>query len=246
MEILVLDDAGSDDSWAKVERYRAATSPAAAPAAAPSQPRPVGGPQQPAGARRAARYVWFLDSDDVLLPGAITGLRDVIDAGRPDLVLCDFAYLRERPSLKHRLRGERHVRSFAGSTVGACRGSWCADQRACWKPANCTRGRRSPARGVAARAVSGRPLLRGHRGDRAAGHRSRAASPTCAAPWVGYRQHGASILASLTPQRIRDGLTSIMELQRGLSTPAACLRPQRAAGGGVLRAAQFRLDAAAR
>ena len=26
-----------------------------------------------------------------------------------------------------------------------------------------------------------------------------------AAPWVGYRQHGASILASLTPPRIRDG-----------------------------------------
>ncbi len=32
----------------------------------------------------------------------------------PDAVLCDFAVWRERPRLKHRLRGEGHRSTFAG------------------------------------------------------------------------------------------------------------------------------------
>lgn len=59
-------------------------------------------------------YLWFLDADDVLMPGAVASLKQQVQALQPDLVLCDFAYLREREKLKHRLRGERHVRSFDG------------------------------------------------------------------------------------------------------------------------------------
>jgi len=59
-------------------------------------------------------YLWFLDADDVLMPGAVASLRRQVQAHQPDLVLCDFAYLRERQKLKHRLRGEQHVRSFDG------------------------------------------------------------------------------------------------------------------------------------
>ncbi len=61
-------------------------------------------------------YIWFLDSDDVLTPGAIASLRQALDRQPVDLVLCDFAYLRARPKLKHRLRGERHVRTFTGTS----------------------------------------------------------------------------------------------------------------------------------
>ncbi len=66
--------------------------------------------------RSCGRYLWFLDADDVLMPGAVASLKAQLGrlAEAPDLVLCDFAYLRERPRLKHRLRGEQHVRSFAG------------------------------------------------------------------------------------------------------------------------------------
>ena len=59
-------------------------------------------------------YVWFLDSDDKLLPGAIAGLRAIVQAHAPDVVLCDFSVWRERTRLKHRLRGELHRRSFDG------------------------------------------------------------------------------------------------------------------------------------
>lgn len=35
-------------------------------------------------------YLWFLDSDDKLLPGAIDALRAIVRQHAPDLVLCDF------------------------------------------------------------------------------------------------------------------------------------------------------------
>lgn len=63
------------------------------------------------------RYLWFLDADDVLMPGALSSLKRQVEKHGPDLVLCDFAYLRERPRLKHRLRGEQHVRSFEGPST---------------------------------------------------------------------------------------------------------------------------------
>jgi len=218
VEILALDDAGSDDSWAKVERI-AHQHPRQLRLLRHERNRGLSAARNSLLAQARGRYVWFLDSDDILLPGAITGLRAVIAQDAPDLVLCDFAYLRERRSLKHRLRGERHVRSFAGSTGGACRDrgalirglleagelhAWSKiARREAWLHAPFPEGRYFEDIAVIA------PLVI------AAGSFAH-----IAAPWVGYRQHGASILASLTPQRIRDGLTSIMELQRGLSTPA--------------------------
>ncbi len=47
-------------------------------------------------------YIWFVDSDDEVMPGAIARLRAIIDRYAPDLVLCDYA------------RGGRHLSSFAG------------------------------------------------------------------------------------------------------------------------------------
>jgi Glycosyl transferase family 2 len=59
-------------------------------------------------------YIWFLDADDLMLPGAIAQLRQTIDQWQPDLVMCDFSVLREQMKLKHRLRGELHRSTFSG------------------------------------------------------------------------------------------------------------------------------------
>lgn len=59
-------------------------------------------------------YLWFLDSDDKLLPGSIGALRDIVQAQQPDVVLCDFQVWREKQRLKYRLRGEMHMRTFDG------------------------------------------------------------------------------------------------------------------------------------
>lgn len=63
-------------------------------------------------------YLWFLDSDDKLLPGSVRALHDIVSKPNahdaPDVVMCDFQVWREKTRLKHRLRGELHKSSFAG------------------------------------------------------------------------------------------------------------------------------------
>lgn len=56
-------------------------------------------------------YVWFIDSDDRILPGAIDSLWTIVATDRPDIVMCD--YVRER--------GERYA-TFDGPElcVGRC------------------------------------------------------------------------------------------------------------------------------
>ena len=49
-------------------------------------------------------YIWFVDSDDEVMPGAIAGLRAIVERHAPDLVLCDYE------------RGGRHLSSFSGPT----------------------------------------------------------------------------------------------------------------------------------
>ena len=38
-------------------------------------------------------YVWFLDADDLMLPGALAALRQVVVQYQPELVLCDYVVL---------------------------------------------------------------------------------------------------------------------------------------------------------
>jgi len=61
------------------------------------------------------RYVWFLDSDDALSEGAVEGLRRVVDAHHPDLVLCDFSKLGAEPGATSRTDADGpRIPSFAG------------------------------------------------------------------------------------------------------------------------------------
>lgn len=61
------------------------------------------------------RHIWFVDSDDVMLPGAMNQLAAILDREDPDLVMCDFQTWRSPMRLKHRLRGELHKKSFSGA-----------------------------------------------------------------------------------------------------------------------------------
>lgn len=68
-------------------------------------------------------YVWFIDSDDYLLPDAISSLKRIAERHAPALVLCDFRMVRTPMKLKHRLRGELHCHTFAGSPRELKRGT---------------------------------------------------------------------------------------------------------------------------
>lgn len=113
VQILVLDDCSTDGSWALMRKLLQRW---------PGRLQLLRHERN--GGLSAARntmidaaqgdYLWFLDSDDKLLPGSIASLRTIVQAHAPDVVLCDFSVWRERERLKHRLRGERHRRSFSG------------------------------------------------------------------------------------------------------------------------------------
>ena len=149
-------------------------------------------------------YLWFLDSDDKLLPGAIVGLREVVGLHAPDAVLCDFAVWRERPRLKHRLRGERHRNTFAGPHAALRPGgperlagllatgqlhAWSKiTRRALW-PASV---RFPPGRYFEDMATMPLALM----GARSYWHVPK--------PWVAYRQRGGSILSTMTLPKAMD------------------------------------------
>ena len=162
------------------------------------------------------RYVWFLDSDDELLPGAIDELREIVEADAPDLVLCDFRVLRERRRWRPRLHGEAHRRSYPG---GRPKLSFDRDMlvegmlqsrqlhawskiatREAWRQAPFPEGRFFEDIAVIPRLVG-------------------ATRRWCHAPrpWVGYRQREDSILATMSPRKVHDQLVSMRELRGGLS-----------------------------
>lgn len=57
------------------------------------------------------RWIWFLDSDDFLLPGAIFSLKVWAVRDDVDLVFCDFREHTERQRLRHRVLGERYQKT---------------------------------------------------------------------------------------------------------------------------------------
>lgn len=166
-------------------------------------------------------YLWFLDSDDKLLPGAIDALRAIVRQHAPDLVLCDFRVWRERTRLKHRLRGELHRASFAGPAntllhdravllAGLLRTgelhAWSkVSRRALWAP-----DLRFPP-GRYFEDMAAMPLVA-----------LRAASFYYAPqPWVAYRQRGSSILATMNARKALDQSGALRAFRRALAGTSA-------------------------
>jgi glycosyltransferase involved in cell wall biosynthesis len=58
-------------------------------------------------------YVWFIDPDDLMEPGALAALKDIIDAHGPDWVLCDFRSFDDATGLARRTR-HAHQSTFVG------------------------------------------------------------------------------------------------------------------------------------
>lgn len=115
VQILVLDDCSSDGSWPLLQEL-AQRWPGRLQLFQHARNGGLSAARNTLIDAAQGDYLWFLDSDDKLLPGAIKRLRAIVQAHAPDVVLCDFSVWREHPRFKHRLRGERHRRSFDGPT----------------------------------------------------------------------------------------------------------------------------------
>lgn len=85
VEIIALDDASSDDSAKLLANYSHRLQLL-------RHPHNRGLSAARNSLRQAARgdYLWFIDSDDVVLPGAIAELERIATCYQPDLILCDY------------------------------------------------------------------------------------------------------------------------------------------------------------
>lgn len=220
VEVLLYDDASTDGSAALMQRLAA------------SHPGHLGllhgeRNQGLSAARNAlleasqGRWIWFLDSDDFLLPGAIARLQPLTQLDGVDLVLCDFEDYREAPKLRHRLRGRTVLRTHEIEPYRPCadrdaliEGMFVQSQLHAWSKI----GRRElygsdlrfpPGRYFEDIYVTPSLVLR-------------ASSVVYARePWVAYRKRPGSILTTPNPRKWED-------LQAGFDAlPAllAALRP---------------------
>lgn len=92
VEVILLDDASTDDSRALCERLCAAHAPTLRLLTHATN-RGLSAARNTMFAAARGQYVWFVDGDDEMMPGAIAGLRDVILRHGPQLVLCDYRKL---------------------------------------------------------------------------------------------------------------------------------------------------------
>ena len=214
VEIVLLDDASPDGSLA-IARALQQRAPQAIRIVSHAENRGLSTTRNGLLDAGRGRYFWFVDSDDTMLPGAIPQLKAVVERDAPDLVLCDFRLLRERFGLRHRLRGELHRPAFAGAgdarstdrdglVAGLLEGrqlhAWSKIASAeVWGQVRFPPGRLFEDMAVIPQLVAATRSWRHVR-----------------QPWIGYRQRGDSIMATMTPKKTRDVLASLRELHAGL------------------------------
>lgn len=106
IEILLLDDASTDGSLALCEQLCAAH-PHRLRLLRHERNRGLSAARNSMLAQARGDYIWFLDSDDYLLPGSLSAARAIIDSAAPDLLLFDYR--------KDRSKGRVRVkRGYAG------------------------------------------------------------------------------------------------------------------------------------
>ncbi|WP_133479519.1 glycosyltransferase family 2 protein [Cognatilysobacter segetis] len=165
-------------------------------------------------------YVWFVDSDDLLLPGALSSLGRVVEQSAPDLVLCDYRVHREHMALKHRLRGELHRRTFDGPARR------CLDDRSQLATGLLRQGQLHSWTKIARREVWQAAPFPEHRyfediavvAPLLAATRSAYYVPET---WIAYRQREGSIMKCLDARKNADLVQSLTELHAGLASRLA-------------------------
>ena len=215
VQVLALDDASTDGSWALLQEL-ALRWPGRLQLLQHAHNGGLSAARNTLIDAAQGNYLWFLDSDDKLLPGAIERLRAIVQTQAPDVVLCDFSVWREHPQLKHRLRREQHRRSFEGPVrqlvhdrCALVAGMLATGQLHAWSK-------------ISRRALWGQDL----RFPLGRYFEDMATMPLMALraqsfyyeplPWVAYRQRASSILASISLPKALDQSAALLPLAQAL------------------------------
>lgn len=165
----------------------------------------------------SGEYVWFLDSDDRMRPGAVASLKHIVASHAPDLVLCDFSVWRESYTKRQLKKGEMHRTGFSGTArklltdkSDLMEGLYRAGQFHFWskifRRSLWTEDLKFPE-GRHFEDVALSPVI----ALRAATYYYEPA------PWIDYRQSPASILATMRPGKY-------VELMRALAEVDECMQ----------------------
>jgi glycosyltransferase involved in cell wall biosynthesis len=199
VELVFVDDASPDGSAALIERLL----PQARLIRQPAN-RGVSAARNRLLDEARGDYLWFIDPDDLVEPGAIARAKALLQRHRPDLLTCDFRVFDDGPSSASVKPRHRHIASFDGpagvlmdDVDRRLRGFFVHGQfhpwskivrRACW-PAT--------LRFAEGRVFEDMALF-----PRLALHTPRHLH--VAEVWIAYRQRGGSLLSRLDVRRLDD------------------------------------------
>jgi len=113
IEIIALDDQSTDGSFEYLHALAAKTS-RPIKILQHTHNRGLSAARNSLVAAATGEYVWFLDSDDVLVDGAINQLWRIVERYSPDLVMCDYHMWRPGIAVEWRKqRKESHISTFS-------------------------------------------------------------------------------------------------------------------------------------
>ncbi|MGY0504790.1 glycosyltransferase family 2 protein [Luteimonas sp. e5] len=214
VEVLLLDDGSSDDS-AAIAAQLVADSGGRLRLLHHAHNRGMSAARNSLLHEARGEWVWFLDSDDLLFPGALQALHERLRRQPCDLVVCDFRRFRSAGRLKHRLKDRLAVAGMPGPSRA------CHADRTALMLGLLAGGQMYAWNKVARREVwLQAPFPEGRSFEDIA-----VMVPLAAATrdwvyvrqaWVGYRVRSGSITATPSPARMADLTLALCEMRRAL------------------------------
>jgi glycosyltransferase involved in cell wall biosynthesis len=219
LELVLVDDASPGDDAARLESWRA-RHPGIIRIVTHASNLGVSAARNTLLDEARGTYLWFVDPDDVMEPGALASLKTIVEKSRPDLVMCDFRTFADVPATGGGVPAaavrRAHVRTFEGRSsvlsdnaealvAGLFRSGqlhpWTKVVRRETWPATL---RFPPGRVFEDLAVYPRVALAA---------RSYVHVPEV---WMSYRQRGGSILAKLDERKLDDWTQALTGYARDL------------------------------
>lgn len=231
VEILIVDDGCSPDEARILDEARAAHPHIVRIVTHPAN-RGLSAARNTLLAHARGEYLWFVDADDLLEPGAIRSLRQALRTHPVDLLMCDFRVFGDRDqapgssagAARSRRVRDQHVRTFAGDSGvrGACpdalvRGLFDAGRMHAWSKVV-----RRSAWPASLRFPEGRAFE-----DVAVYPRLALAVDSYVhipAVWIAYRQRPGSIVAAPSPRQLDDWMGALDGYAHELRARAATWR----------------------
>ncbi len=114
VEVLLLDDKSTDESLRILNRMNYETD-CSVRILKHDQNKGLSAARNSLLKEAKGRYIWFIDSDDVLVEGCVSKLKYIVEQNSPDMVLCDYSIWRPGVLLSEKQASkESHISTFNG------------------------------------------------------------------------------------------------------------------------------------